>query len=203
MSWSHNIQTNLIGEVIIISLQYLMEDGPELILQYFFVDKYAGTNYVYPDGATFSGRAIVVCSSLASLTVAIIGVANLAALYHEVQFWLTLRATRDYLKEETWDTFHVRRLPSIVWELKKQAAEDDLTERAKHDIKRIQKRCRQIASDHNTRARAKKKRRPVKMKTFRTQLREIDSFREDRSDNQNLIDKAGVLPIFSCFLYSL
>ena len=27
------------------------------------------------------------------------------------------------------------------------------------------------------------------MKTFRTQLREIESFREDRNDNQNLIDK--------------
>ena len=114
---------------------------------------------------------------------------NLAALYHEVQFWLTLRATRDYLKEETWDTYHVRRLPSVVWELKKQAAEDDLVERTKHDIKRIQKRCRQIALEHNQRAKKKKMRRPVKMKTFRTQLREIDSFREDRNDNQNLIDK--------------
>ena len=77
MSWSRNLQTNLIGEVIIISLQYLMEDGPELMLQYYFVDKYAGTNYVYPDGTTFSGRAIVVFSSFASLTVAIIGLANL------------------------------------------------------------------------------------------------------------------------------
>ena len=33
MSWSRNLQTNLIGEVIIISLQYLLEDGPELMLQ--------------------------------------------------------------------------------------------------------------------------------------------------------------------------
>ena len=54
-----------------------MEDGPELMLQYYFVDKYAGTNYDYPDGTTFSGRAIVVFSSFASLTVAIIGLANL------------------------------------------------------------------------------------------------------------------------------
>ena len=80
MSWSRNLQTNLIGEVIIISLQYLMEDGPELMLQYYFVDKYAGTNYDYPDGTTFSGRAIVVFSSFASLTVAIIGLANLGKL---------------------------------------------------------------------------------------------------------------------------
>ena len=58
-----------------------MEDGPELMLQYYFVDKYAGTNYVYPDGTTFSGRAIVVFSSFASLTVAIIGLANLGENY--------------------------------------------------------------------------------------------------------------------------
>ena len=81
MSWSRNLQTNLIGEVIIISLQYLMEDGPELMLQYYFVDKYAGTNYDYPDGTTFSGRTIVVFSSIASLTVAIIGLANLGTLF--------------------------------------------------------------------------------------------------------------------------
>ena len=86
-------------------------------------------------------------------------------------------------------TLKVRRLPSIVWELKRQAAEDDLVERARHDIRRIEKRCRQIAFEHNQRARQRKKRRPVKMKTFRTQLREIESFREDRNDNQNLIDK--------------
>ena len=176
MSWSRNLQTNLIGEVIIISLQYLMEDGPELMLQYYFVDKYAGTNYVYPDGTTFSGRAIVVFSSFASLTVAIIGLANLgeyqfwrnskmsarfsrsyffiinnlwiiinffsfygisfnnlASLYHEVQFWLTLRAVRTYLEDENteWNKFEIRRLPSIVWELNKQAEEDFLVERSR------------------------------------------------------------------------
>ena len=46
-------------------------------IKYYFVDKYAGTNYDYPDGTVFSGRNIVVMSSIASLTVAIIGVANL------------------------------------------------------------------------------------------------------------------------------
>ena len=86
-------------------------------------------------------------------------------------------------------------MPSIVWELKRQAAEDDLVERARHDIRRIEKRCRQIAFEHNQRARQRKKRRPVKMKTFRTQLREIESFREDRNDNQNLIDKVK-FPVF-------
>jgi len=190
MSWSRNLQTNLIGEVIIISLQYLMEDGPELMLQYYFVDKYAGTNYDYPDGTTFSGRAIVVFSSFASLTVAIIGLANLASLYHEVQFWLTLRAVRTYLEDENteWNKFEIRRLPSIVWELNKQAEEDFLVERSRHDIHRIEKRCRIIAMEANKREKHKGRRKPVKMKTFRTQLRNIRSFREDRIDNQALID---------------
>lgn len=190
MSWSRNLQTNLIGEVIIISLQYLMEDGPELMLQYYFVDKYAGTNYVYPDGTTFSGRAIVVFSSFASLTVAMIGLANLASLYHEVQFWLTLRAVRTYLEDENteWNKFEIRRLPSIVWELNKQAEEDFLVERSRHDIHRIEKRCRIIAMDACKREKHKGRRKPVKMKTFRTQLRNIRSFREDRIDNQVLID---------------
>ena len=42
MAWSRNMQYNLIGEVLMISISYLMEDGPELLLQYFYVDKYSG-----------------------------------------------------------------------------------------------------------------------------------------------------------------
>ena len=139
MSWSRNLQTNLIGEVIIISLQYLMEDGPESMLQYYFVDKYTGANYNYPDATTISGRAIVVFSSLASLVVAIIGIANLASLYDEVQFWLTLRAFRTYLEDEEQklNQFDIRRLPSIVWELKKQAEEDFLVERSRLGISKL------------------------------------------------------------------
>ena len=77
MSWDKNLQLNLIGEVIIISLQYLMEDGPELMLQYYWVDKYAGMNYDYEDGVAFTGRHVVVMSSIASLIVTTIGIANL------------------------------------------------------------------------------------------------------------------------------
>ena len=40
----------------------------------------------------------------------------------------------------------------------------------------------------NRREKHKGRRKPVKMKTFRTQLRNIRSFREDRIDNQALID---------------
>ena len=40
--------------VIIVSLAYLLEDGPELILQYYWVDRYAGMKYEYPDGTSFS-----------------------------------------------------------------------------------------------------------------------------------------------------
>ena len=56
-----------------------------------------------------------------------------ASLYHEVQFWLTLRAVRTYLEDEDteWNKFEIRRLPSIVWELNKQAEEDFLVERSR------------------------------------------------------------------------
>ena len=58
---------------------------------------------------------------------------DLASLYHEVQFWLTLRAVRTYLEDENteWNKFEIRRLPSIVWELNKQAEEDFLVERSR------------------------------------------------------------------------
>jgi hypothetical protein len=42
--------------------------------------------------------------------------------------------------------------------------------------------------DANKREKHKGRRKPVKMKTFRTQLKNIRSFREDRIDNQALID---------------
>ena len=67
MAWSHNIQSNLIGEVLIISLGYVLEDGPEMFLQYFYVDKYSGTDYIYPDGFATSGRQTVLMSSFISL----------------------------------------------------------------------------------------------------------------------------------------
>ena len=40
----------------------------------------------------------------------------------------------------------------------------------------------------NKREKHKGRRKPVKMKTFRTQLQNIRSFREDRIDNKALID---------------
>lgn len=49
----------------------------ELILQYFYVDKYSGTNYDYPDNFQTNGRMTVFASSLISLLIAIGGMANL------------------------------------------------------------------------------------------------------------------------------
>jgi len=74
MAWSRNMQYNLMGEILMISVSYLMEDGPELLLQYFYVDKYSGTYYseeIYPDNFTTNGRAIVLASSSVSLLIAI------------------------------------------------------------------------------------------------------------------------------------
>ena len=132
---------------------------------------------------------------MASLTVAIIGVANLASLYLEVQFWLKLRAVRDYLsRDQGWDKFTLKKLPSVVWELKRLAEEDFLVERSKHDMKLIEKRCRDLALQHNKKQREKavirnNQERRIKMKTFRTNLKRINSRLEDRSDNQSLINK--------------
>jgi len=35
------------GEVILLTISYLLEDGVELMIQYTYFDKYAGTRYDY------------------------------------------------------------------------------------------------------------------------------------------------------------
>ena len=42
MSFTSNLKTNLMGEVLIINVSYLLEDAVELMMQYFYFDKYAG-----------------------------------------------------------------------------------------------------------------------------------------------------------------
>ena len=46
---------------------------------------------------------------------------------------MILRAVRTYLEDENteWNKFEIRRLPTIVWELNKQAEEDFLVERSR------------------------------------------------------------------------
>ena len=59
---------------------------------------------------------------------------------------MTLRAVRTYLEDENteWNKFEIRRLPSIVWELNKQAEEDFLVERSR--VSHIS-RCLLLASN--------------------------------------------------------
>ena len=42
MSFTSNLKTNLMGEVLIINVSYLLEDAVELMMQYVYFDKYAG-----------------------------------------------------------------------------------------------------------------------------------------------------------------
>ena len=97
MAWSHNIQSNLIGEVLIISLGYVLEDGPEMFLQYFYVDKYSGTDYKYPDNFQTSGRLTVLMSSFISFMIALFNILNLLSLYSEMRLYLRFRIIRNYL----------------------------------------------------------------------------------------------------------
>ena len=45
MSFTSNLKTNLMGEVLIINVSYLLEDAVELMMQYFYFDKYAGVRH--------------------------------------------------------------------------------------------------------------------------------------------------------------
>ena len=147
MAWSRNMQYNLMGEILMISVSYLMEDGPELLLQYFYVDKYSGTRYPnYPDKFEPKGRLIVFASSLISLLIAIGGMANLISMYLEVQFYLDIRAVRNYLEDPLngWTKKSVKKLLNVVHELRKRAKEEFIEEKVDTDISKIEARCHSL-----------------------------------------------------------
>ena len=149
MAWSRNMQYNLMGEILMISVSYLMEDGPELLLQYFYVDKYSGTRYPnYPDKFETNGRAIVFASSFISLLIAIGSMANLISLFVEVQFYLDVRAVRTYLEDPSlkdgWTKKSVKKLINVVWELRKHAREEFIEEKVDTEIKRIEAKCNEL-----------------------------------------------------------
>ena len=149
MAWSRNMQYNLMGEILMISVSYLMEDGPELLLQYFYVDKYSGTRYPnYPDKFETNGRAIVFASSFISLLIAIGSMANLISLFVEVQFYLDVRAVRTYLEDPSlkdgWTKKSVKKLINVVWELRKHAREEFIEEKVDTEIKRMEAKCNEL-----------------------------------------------------------
>ena len=154
LAWKRNLRDNLYAEVIIVSLAYVLEDGPELMLQYYWVDRYAGMKYQYPDGVEFSGRATIVFSSLASLLIALIGIVNLISLYQEFTFWLKFRALRNFLIDsqnewKEWDQLDWKTIiPAILHQLDKKAHEENIVEKVEIDMKRIRKRLHTAAYEH-------------------------------------------------------
>ena len=64
MSFTSNLKTNLMGEVLIINVSYLLEDAVELMMQYVYFDKYAGVRNEWswflkgPDFLFFDGPEI-------------------------------------------------------------------------------------------------------------------------------------------------
>lgn len=181
MAWSHNIQSNLIGEVLIISLGYVLEDGPEMFLQYFYVDKYSGTDYSYPDNFATSGRATVLMSSFISLMIALFNIVNLLSLYGEFRLYLRFRSFRNTLNPRSTTTLlivpetgstgpdtlrqaadpeRVEKLIPIVAELRQIAKEEQMKEKLAYDLYLIERELEKLD---------KKSRRPTRM-TFRERL---------------------------------
>ena len=82
-------------------------------------------------------------SSLASLTVAIIGIINLISLYKEFTFWLKFRALQSYLNDHKHDWAHWTqrdwsvKIPSILYVLNEEAKKEFLVERIELDLRRI------------------------------------------------------------------
>jgi len=101
MAWTSNLKVNLMGEVLMISVAYLFEDGPELMLQYLYVDKYSGTKYsdsIYKDGYETDGRLTVLGSSVISFMIALFSMANLITMFEDVELYLDVRSVRDYIR---------------------------------------------------------------------------------------------------------
>ena len=109
----------------------------------------SGTYYPdYPDKFLTNGRAIVIMSSLVSFLIALGSIVNLISLFVEVQFYIDVRAVRNYIEdkqlESNWTKNNVNKLSNVVWELKKLAKEEFIEEKVEIDLKKIEIRCKQL-----------------------------------------------------------
>ena len=78
MSFTSNLKANLMAEVLIINVSYLLEDGVELMMQYFYFDKYGGARYDYLET---NGIANIFMSSMISFTLAVFNIFALSHLF--------------------------------------------------------------------------------------------------------------------------
>ena len=70
------------GEVLIINVSYLLEDGVELMMQYYYFDKYAGVRYDYFET---DGIVNIFFSAMISFTLAVFNIFALSHLFVQDQ----------------------------------------------------------------------------------------------------------------------
>jgi preprotein translocase subunit SecG len=81
-------------KMLISSIMYLLDDGPETLLQYFFIDKFSGTDYSYPDGFKTSFKTAILASSIVTFGLAFLSFVRLTLRYKD----LILQQKRDGIK---------------------------------------------------------------------------------------------------------
>ena len=133
------------GELLMISICYLMEDGPEMLLQYVYVDKYSGTSYDYPDKFVVTGRLIVLASSVVSMLVALGSMSVLICMFVEVQFYLEIRAVKKYIEDPAhqrgWNRVTIDKVVDVVLELRKRAENEFMLEKVEKEMRAIIGAC--------------------------------------------------------------
>ena len=82
LSFTNNLKANLMGEVLIINVSYLLEDGVELMMQYYYFDKYAGVRYDYFET---DGIVNIFFSAMISFTLAVFNIFALSHLFVQDQ----------------------------------------------------------------------------------------------------------------------
>ncbi|CBY23577.1 unnamed protein product [Oikopleura dioica] len=71
-------------KMLISSIAYLLDDGPETLLQYYFVDKFSGTDYSYPDNFRTSQNSAILMSSIVTFGLALFSFVRLTLRYKDL-----------------------------------------------------------------------------------------------------------------------
>ena len=71
-------------KMLVSSIAYLLDDGPETVLQYYFIDKFSGTNYTYPDGFETTKNSAILMSSIVTFSLALFSFIRLTLRYKDL-----------------------------------------------------------------------------------------------------------------------